>query len=131
LPQINFNHLSNQEERQRIIAGQIKSASSCSQDKNNEQVKVETRISIKDVRIKAKLSSLQNQAKSSGTPVLIDGLPCIKKKMVNKNTQRLNSILACGMCNREFDKRCNLKDHLRVHSGLKPFKCPHCGKSFK
>ena len=33
-------------------------------------------------------------------------------------------------CNKLFNKSCNLRDHFRMHSGERPFKCPVCDCNF-
>lgn len=37
----------------------------------------------------------------------------------------------CTFCTKEFDHAAHLIQHIRVHTGEKPFKCPLCFRSFK
>ena len=66
------------------------------------------------------LTSIHRKIEAEGTgpvKILIDGILCTRRKTENGKTKRLNSRLFCGVCNKEFDKKCNLKDHLRIHTG--------------
>ncbi|CDW91489.1 zinc finger and btb domain containing 26 [Stylonychia lemnae] len=63
--------------------------------------------------------------------VVIDGCRVYKKKFNNPSTKRKNTILYCGKCLRPFTKICNLKDHLRIHTGKKPYVCNVCTADFK
>lgn len=48
----------------------------------------------------------------------------------SEKTGRNNQVLKCNFCHKVFEKKCNVVDHLRSHSGLKPYSCKHCGQLF-
>ena len=50
----------------------------------------------------------------------------------SKSTGRLKQYFKCKRddCNTIFKKSCNLRDHFRKHTGIKPFMCDFCLKSF-
>ncbi|KAG8007147.1 hypothetical protein GBF38_023306 [Nibea albiflora] len=39
--------------------------------------------------------------------------------------------LKCDICGKDFNKKANLRKHVRVHTGEKPFTCTVCGKAYK
>ena len=36
----------------------------------------------------------------------------------------------CEQCEMGFTCECELKRHMHIHSGIKPYQCSHCNKSF-
>ena len=53
-------------------------------------------------------------------------------RVKNPETQRVKLYFKCRYpaCGSVFKKSCNLRDHFRKHTGLRPFKCPFCQKTF-
>ena len=35
-----------------------------------------------------------------------------------------------GNCKKLFKKSCNLRDHFRTHTGLRPYNCEFCRRTF-
>ena len=51
-------------------------------------------------------------------------------KFFNSDSGRLRQELECLICHKIFSKLCNIKDHLRLHMGIRPYTCSLCGQCF-
>ena len=53
-------------------------------------------------------------------------------RVFNSKTFKFDLSIKCLIngCGKTFNKSCNIKDHIRLHTGIKAFKCNDCGKTF-
>ncbi|XP_045469156.1 zinc finger protein 90-like isoform X2 [Harmonia axyridis] len=47
-----------------------------------------------------------------------------------KNTPSVEKLHVCDICNKSFKRREHLYQHIKLHTGFRPYTCEHCNKSF-
>ena len=50
--------------------------------------------------------------------------------VLSEETGRMRQLLECQTCQKTFTKLSNMKDHLKQHTGLRPYFCSLCGVGF-
>ncbi|CAC5418421.1 KRAB [Mytilus coruscus] len=103
------------------------------EEKNDEDRRIEmdaadeskTKENMFDVNSKGDSDELETQNKAEDNKVKVKE----EKEEVLFRTRQTN--FTCEECGKVFNRKDNLKNHMRLHSGAKPFVCTICNKSFR
>ena len=86
-----------------------------------------------------RVHAFQDRAKlgaQNGTTDVDPSVSVIKDETLSDNVDEHYTALqdsvgfSCNICGQEFRFKSFMKTHVRIHLGIKPFKCPECKKSF-
>ncbi|OBZ85098.1 Krueppel-like factor 15 [Choanephora cucurbitarum] len=101
------------------------------QIKVRQQVDFSTLLPWDDIQFLFRFSSIPSSPQSSQgslTPNFEDENHNFFETAILHHDRSSNH--ACTFCPRIFSRRHDLERHRRVHTGVKPYQCPHCQKAF-
>lgn len=85
--------------------------------------------------VREKHPSPDSENQKDRFPCLVCGKRFSKNYILKNHNERYHNtgeavILTCDICQRTFNTRKCLVQHMKIHSGKKPYKCRYCGMAF-
>lgn len=77
-----------------------------------------------------KINPNMNASTLNLIPLKLKKVLCKKKQLLSQKKDKSYKSYKCGICNKSFSSKGNLKTHKIIHSSDKPFNCDICKKSF-
>lgn len=91
-----------------------------------------TPLDLGDCTITNTSLTLNSSSGSQSSPLAKSGVQTffLQKESANERSAELASVKTCQICNKQFKKLFNLKQHIRTHTNERPLKCEQCEKRF-